>query len=362
MTTLVIFALAAVLGGVYILKSLIIVKANETALKFTFGKVTGVYQPGLRFCPWLFSSIVIYEKTPLIFEFMIDDVITKTGRVKGNQNDREIKRTTMDVCVTLTLYFSEKLRDLATTAERVGDGSNNIRVLGEAIKPFIDSTVRSVFSEMPWVLSYQERTKMTEYLMSKISPGYKYYSLKFEDIGDQKENSLKICSFSETKDAVSDSLNVMQRYNPLVQFCFNMDRASILINRIDFSDPNLAKLINSAEGARLEKEISAINQVQARREGDTQAYIIETHGKAYANSRAAMIKAIKDNPNLEYLRALENFSNGSANKIIFQMPKIIEDGLSGIFGNSKEVDLPNLLRDPEIIQAIKEGIIKLTKK
>src|ERR1035437_10304101 len=150
MTALVITVLVVVVGGLYSIKSLIIVRVNEMALKFTFGRVTKLYQPGLRFCPWLLSSIVIYEKTPLIFDIEVSDVVTKTGKVRGNQNDREIKRPTLDIFVTLTLYFPGNLKDLALTAERVGDGSNDIKVLGEAILPFIDSVVRSVFSEMPW--------------------------------------------------------------------------------------------------------------------------------------------------------------------------------------------------------------------
>lgn len=364
MTALVITALLVVMGILYSLKSLIIVKANEMALKFTFGKITGLYQPGLRFCPWLLSSVVTYEKTPLIFEIKVPDVVTKTGKVKGNQNDREVKRTTVDVFVTLTLYFANNLKDLSVTAERVGDGSNDIGVLGEAIQPFIDSVVRSVFSEMPWMLSYQERVKMTEYLMSRISPDYKYFSLKAEETGDQKANNndSKSYYFSDTKDAASEGEYAMGRYNPLVQFHFDLRRLSILINRIDFSDPNLTKLMNSAEGARLEKEVASINQTQARREGDTQAYIMETKGKALANSRALMIKAIKDNPNLEYLRALETFSQGPATKIIYQIPKIIEDGLAGVFGNNKVDDLQGLLKDPEIAKVIKEAISNATKK
>lgn len=363
MTTLVIAASVVVIGILYSLKSLIVVRANEMALKFTFGRVTGLYQPGLRFCPWLLSSVVIYEKTPLTFQIKVPDVVTKTGKVKGNQNDREIKRTTVDVTVALTLYFSNNLRDLSLTAERVGDGSNDIEVLAKAIRPFIDSVVRSVFSEMPWMLSYQERVKMTEYLMSRISSDYRYYSLKTEEASDSKNNNdSKSYYFSETKDATSEVESSMKRYNPLLQFHFDMKRTSILINRIDFSDPNLTKLMNLAEGARLEKEVASINQTQARREGDTQAYIMETKGKALANSRALMIKAIKDNPNLEYLRALEAFSQGPATKLIYQIPKIIEDGLAGVFGNNKVDDLQLLLKDPEIVKVIKEAISSITKR
>jgi len=364
MTALIITVLVVVMGVLYSLKSLIVVKADKMALRFTFGRVTGLYQSGLHFCPWLWSSIVTYEKTPLIFRLEIRDVITKTGKVKGNQNDREIKRITVDVSLTLTLYFPNNLKDLTTIAERVGDGSNDIEVLGKIIHPFIDSVTRSVFSEMPWVLSYQERVKMTEYLMSRISPGYQHYSLKSDETDDQKNNSndLKSYYFSDIKDGVGEDESTMKRYNPLVQFHFDMKNVSILINRIDFSDPGLAKLINSAEGARLGKEVASISQTQARREGDTQAYIMEATGKALATSRALMIKAIKDNPNLEYLRALEAFSQGPATKIIYQIPKIIEDGIAGIFGNNEVRDLQGLLKDPEVVKAINEAISTITKK
>lgn len=362
MIALIIISIVIFFGVLYSLKSLIIVKVNEMALKVTFGKVTGLYQPGLRFCPWLFSSVVVYEKTPLIFETKIFDVLTKTGKVKGNQNDREIKRTTLDVFITLTLYFSDNLVNLTKTAERGGYNSNDIKVLGEIINPFIDSVVRSVFSEMPWLLSYQERVKVTEYLMSRISPSYKYYSIKSDGINDQKNNDLKSYYFSDIKDAISEDRSLMKRYNPIIQLHFDMERISILVNRIDFSDPNLAKLINLAESARMEKEVASINQTQARREGDTQAYIMEARGKAAANSRSLMIKAIKDNPNLEYLRALENFSQSPATKIIYQIPKIIEDGMAGIFGNNQVSDLQALLKDPEVTKTIKEAIDNITKK
>lgn len=364
MTALIITLVVVVMGVLYTLKSLIVVKADEMALRFTFGRVSGLYQSGLRFCPWLWSSIVTYEKTPLIFEFEIPDVVTKTGKVKGNQNDREIKRITVDVSLTLTLYFPNNIYDLTVIAERVGDGSNDIAVLGKIIQPFIDSVVRSVFSEMPWVLSCQERVKLTEYLMSRISPEYRYYSLKFDETDDQKTNSndLKSYYFSEIKDGVSVGKGFMEHCNPLIQFCFDMKKVGLFINRIDFSDPNLAKLINSAEGARLGKEVASINQTQARREGDTQAYIMEATGKALATSRALMIKAIKDNPNLEYLRALEAFSQGPATKIIYQIPKIIEDGMAGVFGNNEVNDLQGLLKDPEVAKTIKETINSITKK
>ena len=96
-------------------------------------------------------------------------------------------------------------------------------------------------------------------------------------------------------------------------------------------------------------------------EGDTRAYVISAEGKALANARALMIKAIKDNPDLEYLRALEGLAQGPATKVFYQIPEVISNKISGIFGNSQQV-LPDLLKDPEVLKALEETIKSITKK
>jgi regulator of protease activity HflC (stomatin/prohibitin superfamily) len=355
MTTIIIVVLVGFLIGIYYLKSLIVVRADEVALKFTFGKITGIYHAGLHVCPWLFSVAVRYERTPLIFEIEVPAVVTKNGRVKGYQNNQEVKRATVNVFLTLTTYFSDVLANLSVTAERV-DG-NTIEALGPTIFPFIDGVVRSVFSEMPWPLSYQERQKTAEYIMSRISPGYMCYEIK-TDTEDNDNNAVRSYYFAEEKLKVGDNKREMERYNPLVQFRLDMEKTSISINEITFSDRRLAESINLAEEARFKMEASLIDLSVVKKEGDAKAYVISAEGKALADSRGLMIKAIKDNPELEYLRALEGLAKGPATKIFYQIPDVIKDKISGFF-NDNPKGLQELLKDPEILKVLEDTIKKI---
>lgn len=54
-TWMIILISIAIVAVLYVLMSLVVVKADEKAVIFIFGKAARVIGPGLRFCPWLFS-------------------------------------------------------------------------------------------------------------------------------------------------------------------------------------------------------------------------------------------------------------------------------------------------------------------
>ena len=112
------------------------------------------------------------------------------------------------------------------------------------------------------------------------------------------------------------------------------------------------KTVNDSEAAATKR----IN------EGKAEAEVIKSVGIANAEARALMISKIKDNPDLEYLRVLEEMTKGTSNTIIYQMPKAFENRVSNILGGNNPDDLFSFLKDPEIVKTVKEAIEKLTKK
>lgn len=393
MTTIIFLLVCLVLAITYIFKSLVTIESNETGWRTIFGANGKALEPGLNFCPWLISKLVIYEKTPLIFKFKVASAMTKNGVVKNYKEDSgEIERADIDIILTLTTFFDHN--NLAHTAANAP--GVDAKSLAPAIRPFIVGIFRSIASEMPWPLLNGERTKVIDYALSKIKPEYEYYGVDFAL--DQKSKS-NIYFFKDTKDR-GETIDLMRSKNPLVKFGLDVDNTTIEIEDINFSRKELADAFNLAEQARLTGEsrriankidvqktiddglannkISAnkileeglktdeVNKINGltladnkRKEGDALAYNIEREGEALSKARKLMIAEIKDNPDLEYLRTLEQMAKGTSNTILYQIPKSFEEKVSTIMGGSKPEDFFSLLKDEKIVNALKEALEKL---
>ena len=144
-----------------IIGSVLTIKSTERGVKTVFGKVRKMLKPGIHFCLPRISSVEIYQMTPMTFTMKVTDVITKNGRVKGyGETGSEVEKTKINISLTLTTYFSDEGVRLCETARRAP--GNNAQSLGPLIVPYIKDVTRSVFSEMPWVLSFQERKNVLE--------------------------------------------------------------------------------------------------------------------------------------------------------------------------------------------------------
>ena len=296
----------------------------------------------------------------------------------------EIEKAEVDIYLTLVTYFSDNETDLMKTAKRV-PSSNYAKVLSSTIKPFVIDVARSVFAEMPWVLSYQERKNVLDYMLSKIVPEYEYFKLTHKPLSNG--NKYKTYYFDNVVSR-GETADQMERYNPLVQFALDLSRTTLMIDDINFCNPDLANSLSLAEAARLQseadrvknlREASSIRQIGyaeadvanekglaendvIMKRGTIEAEIIQKKGAAQADARERMVKVIKDNPDLEFLRSLEEMAKGTSNTILYQIPGAFEDKISKILGGNKPADFLGLLKDPEIMKALKEAVEKITNK
>jgi len=369
----------------YVSISLVVIKASEKAVMFTLGQAVEVLDPGLHFCARWYTRIVRYTMAPLILQIKVPTAITKNGKVRDYKEDGdEIEKAEVDIYLTLVTYFSDNETDLMKTAKRV-PSSNYAKVLSSTIKPFVIDVARSVFAEMPWVLSYQERKNVLDYMLSKIVPEYEYFKLTHKPLSNG--NKYKTYYFDNVVSR-GETADQMERYNPLVQFALDLSRTTLMIDDINFCNPDLANSLSLAEAARLQseadrvknlREASSIRQIGyaeadvanekglaendvIMKRGTIEAEIIQKKGAAQADARERMVKVIKDNPDLEFLRSLEEMAKGTSNTILYQIPGAFEDKISKILGGNKPADFLGLLKDPEIMKALKEAVEKITNK
>lgn len=399
--------IASIVGVIlfYALISLNIIKADEAAVITWLGKPIKVVGSGLVFCPKFVSKLLRYETTPLIFNIRVPSVTTKNGKVLGyKENGGEIERADLNIDITLVTYFStdltKKNNDLLTTARKAP--GNDAASLQDALCPYVIDIVRSVFSEMPWPLLNQNRKDVLNYLLSRIIPNHHYDNLIIEQKQEQN-NIFSYYSFYRLGNGgveireklVGESKKQMKR-NPFVQFKLDTSQTTISIKNIDFCDPNLVKSLAAAETARLNSEAQRIEDdriiEKSKKQGFVDAEIelkkgfnkakidkeqgevsnelldkknkieardIKVKGLASANARKAMIAEIKNNPDLEYLRTLEEMAKGTSNTILYQIPGAFESKISNILGGNKLATLLPLLKDPEVMEALKEAIGKL---
>ena len=368
----------------YFSQCFFIVKANERVITLTFGKASEFLKPGLHLYLWLISELLRYETTQMSFQFDVPTAITKSGRVESYQEDggRPVEKAEVNISLTLTTYFSESRGQLLKTIERAP--GHDAASLAPGIEPYVMDVVRGIFSEMPWILSYQEQTKVRSYILSRIIPSYQYYPL----LGDGSKE--KPYCFGKTM-VRSDDQTAMNSYNPFVQFGLDTSRTSLSIEDINFSDKDLAKAMHEAEKARLnidaedirldysirkikgegaakaeagrlagfaaaevKKKDGEANAANIKIEGAARANVIGLEGTAKAKARAEMVAAIKDNVDLEVLRALEEMAKGTSNTILYQIPNAFQDRISNILGNNKPSELLDILKDKDVVEMIKK--------
>ncbi len=365
--------------------SLMVILPNETGWMTVLGAHGRALNSGIHLCPKWFTNVAKYTKTPLIFKFKVSSATTKNGFVKGYRDDTsEIERTDLDILLTLTTYFDHS-NLFFTVANAPG---NNAKKLGPAIEPFIQDIVRSVASEMPWPLFLGDKDNVSNYILSKIIPEYSYADIEKEISANGKSN---IYSFGSSFKNGENKKKMMSK-NPLVQFGLDTSRTTIKIEDINFSKASLANLLGLAEEERMKADAGVIannlNVFKIREEGKAKAEasaeliekegkakaeakkldavanadFIEKEGKAKAEARKNMIAEIKDNPDLEYLRTLEQMAKGTSNTILYQIPKKFEEKIGQILGGGKPEDWFALLKDPKILEALQEALQKITDK
>ena len=311
--------------------------------------------------------------------------MTKGGVVKGSkEGGKEVDRTELGVFLTLTTYFdSKKLITTLTNAP-----GNEAESLKYALGSFIISIVRAAASTMPWPLFNGERTPVAKYIMSMIVPGYEYYALQIDNEADDSKPNV----YSFKKDLTKSSIDGDIEKSPFVKFGLDLNRTSIDIRDINFSDEEMKKEFNAGEAARMRAEKTRIDasasadaiiksgeaeatvsaekiikdaEANAKRivkEGEAKANIIKKTGEAEAEARKLMINEIKDHPDLEYLRSLVEMAKGTASTIFYQIPKAFEEKLSGLLGGSTPENLSLLLKNKEVLEVIKSEFEKLSKK
>lgn len=380
-TQVIVWLALGALALFYVFMSLVIIQANEKAVLFIWGSAIRVIGPGPHFCPWLFSGITRYSMEPIVFKIKVPTAITKNGRVEGykEDGDDEIERAELDVFLTLITYFSDDNVRLLKTAKRAS--GDVYEILNSAITPFIMDVVRSVFSEMPWILSYQERKCVLDYMLSRVVPEYEYFSLESKVVKSKNgKKSFNSYYFESLKQGhllkKGEDATKMERYNPLVQFRLDMSRTSIIIDDVNFCNLELAKILSSAETARLQSEADLIKSIRDAdkirkigyaeadvtfEKGKAEADVTFEKGKAEADARRRMIAEIKNNPDLEFLRSLEEMAKGTSNTILYQIPAAFEDRVSKILGGNKPTDFLSLLKDPAVLKTIKDAVQKITK-
>jgi regulator of protease activity HflC (stomatin/prohibitin superfamily) len=366
--------------------SWVTIQPNEYGWRTFFGSDGKVLKPGLNFSPWLLAKVVKYKSTALTFKIKVPSAMTKNGIVKDYKEDvGEIERTELDINLSLITYFDPK--NLALTVKNApGD---NAKALGPIIESFVIDIFRDIVSEMPWPLFNGERTKVLDLALSKIIPEYKYNKIDFTI--DQKAKC-NVYFFKNDFEEIGEDLEMMMKKNPLVQFGLNLNQTSIRIEDVNFTNPDIAQSISLAEKARQEAEVTRISSTaeanKIKEAGQAEADVIDLKATAEANktkkiglaanevsvdkikkegiasaeARKLMISEIKDNPDLEYLRTLEQMAKGTSNTILYQIPKAFEDKVSAIMGGSKPEDFFALLKDEKIATVLKEALEKLTKK
>ncbi len=376
MTAIIIFFLSLVaIAAFLILPSIVTIKPNETGLLIRFGVIEDILDAGIHFCFWLTSKVDRYEKTPLVFRFKLPSAMTKNGIVKGYKEDgAEIERTEIEVQFTLTTYFDRA--NLIKTA--INAPGNTVSSLGPVIELYVLGVFRSIASEIPWPLFDGERIKVADYALSKIIPDHPYFPVECKPDAKNKYNVYRFTG-NEPGDVqkFGDNATDMGRYNPLVQFGLDLARTTVEIQDVNFSDPRLREAFNSGEGARLKgvadmiadevaakkiRETGAANAQASKDQGIADAHNLKVKGEANAEARKLMIAQIKDNPELEYLRALEEMAKGTSNTVVYEFPKVFSEKLSSVLGGSKSEDFSGLLKDPKVVAAIKEAIESLTTK
>lgn len=369
---LIIVLVAMFLTALYFTVHIFIVQENEQGVLCRWGVAKKVLNPGTYLRLGIAVKVIKYEKTPLILESVVYEATTKNGKVKNYKDDSvETERSKMDIFFSFTTFFSEG-NNLLKTAK---NAPRNIGEMMDVIDLYLTNVLIKVASGIPWVLLDQDGDKISDYILAKIIPGYEYYELIVEN--EEKPKEPNIYSFNDTKNKTGNSLLEMEKYNPLVQFGLDMSRTSLSIQRFRFSDEELRKSFGDAEKSRLQGEgvrLTSIVKADAAREegkakadvtkmdGIAQANVIKVTGVAKADARALMISKIKDNPDLEYLRTLEEMAKGTSNTILYELPEAIRGKISGMLGGGKAEDVFGFLKDEKVITAIKEAIEKLIKK
>lgn len=371
------------LGGVIflIIKSLVTIEPDEDAVVVRLGKPVKIIKSGLHFLLWPFYSVVRYTKQIMIFSIDVENAMAKNGIVKNYKEDGiEIERTEIDVSLTLSTYFDSK-KLITTLINAPGNTADSLRY---AIGSSIISVVRSAVSDMPWPLFNGDRLKVAKYIMSMIIPDYEYYNLHI----DNKEDTSKPNVYSFKENVITSDTDGDIKKSPFVQFGLDLNRTSIEIRNINFSDKEMRETFNAGETARMRAEKTKIDahvdaqaiikkgeadaKVSAEKilreaeaiskkilnEGEATADIIKKKGAAEAEARKLMINEIKDNPDLEYLKSLVEMAKGTSNTILYQIPKAFEEKLSLLLGGSTPENFFSLLKDEKILEIIKKEIEK----
>ena len=337
MNGIIVTIIVLLLVGIAAYLSVNVLKPNEMGLRVFLGSPSDKsINSGLRLTFPFLQTIERYTKNQLAFKFITKSVITKRALVDGYTDP--IESAEVNVYCSLYCYFDPKqLRKTIASAP-----GSNAKSLGPVLVPYTQDIVREIGGKVPWRVLNQDREQIAKYVSSGlIFKGNRPKICKEEVVHNRKKITLigfdgsDDLSYPGKKDEITEE-------SPFHQF--GLTRITFVIDNIDFTDEDLAKAVSAPEKARLKA-------IETRLNADAEQYKKEKEGKGEAVARQAMIKVIKENPDLEMLRALEEMAKGTSNTILYQIPAAFEKKISDIMGGNNIGTMLKMMK-PEDLKAL----------
>jgi len=338
----IIIIVAAVILTAYVGFSFKILRPYEMGVWALFGRGYFFVDSGLVFAPLGISRVYKFPKGIMEFNFTVETAKTRNGKIKGYNNNKPIGPADVDIRCSFFTYFPRD-RDLLKTLEFAPGRS--AQEIGSVVVKYVIDVIRSVAGSLPWPLIDMERGKLIEFILAQIIPGRKYYSLEVDQNG--------FYFFSDKKKETGPDEKKMEKENPLYQMRLDLNRSSLNIEDANLSDEDLAKALDAPEKARLDAQVVKIK-------ADAEQTKRTKEGLGAAEARQAMIKVIKENPDLELLFSLREMAQGTSNTIFYQIPKAFEDKMASLLGGNNVQDMLGKLKQ-EDWRKIAEEIAKLKK-
>jgi len=316
---------------------------NWMGIKTTWGKPDdeGV-DSGPCWIWWPIQRLTKYTKEQMRWTFTATSIMTKQGKVEGYKE--EIEPTEIDIKCTILAYFDKE--KLNRTIQKAPGAT--AKDLAGGLIPYAKDTIRAIGGRIPWRLINQERRYFSEWIIARFLPydlGYPKY--------EQNERGEWFFNSQERNQNLTEDILLLS--SPFVQF--GLKNLTFVFEDISFLDPELRKAVNAPEKARLQAQ-ATMTTAKAERIKRTE------EGKGDAAGRSAMVKVIKEYPDLEVLLTLREMAQGTSNTILYQVPAAFENRVRDMLGgNSPGEVFRTLSKDNQklVQEVIAETIKKLNK-
>jgi regulator of protease activity HflC (stomatin/prohibitin superfamily) len=334
----------------WLYKCINIVKEDQMAIKVTLGTPAKQgMDSGLVLIFWPIQQLARYTKNQLSFKFVVKNVATGKGGVKGFTE--EIEPLEIDIFCTIFAYFD--LDNLYKTIQNAP--GRTAKTIGPKIVAYARDSVRAIGGRIPWRLLNQERHESSRWVMARLVGGI--YPKIYEDSNgyysfDTKTiKGLNVISAVDRDEARNQGCYIdpkeLEDSSPFLQF--GLKKVTFLVENVNFSDPDMKNKIGEPEKARLSAD-ATIKKAKATREQK----ILE--GQGDANARKEMVGVIKDYPDLEVMYMLKEMAQGTSNTILYQMPHAFENRVRDILGGNSPAEFLKFLSNDE--KKLLEGILK----